>query len=130
MAFNAVERNSNRSAVFKLTFDAGSQIHGATAAFLASNETNFPEANNETLAEIMTSYWVSFAVTGDPNPMRASNAPFWESYTAGGDGSFAAGESVGFTVNEVTYTTIGPGPDPDASARCEFFGAHPYDLRN
>lgn len=130
MAFNGVDRNSNRSAVFKLTFAAGTQLHGSTAPFLASNETGFPGANNHTLAEIMSSYWISFAVTGDPNPMRISEAPFWESYTAGGDGSMAEGESVGFTVNKVTYTTIGPGPDPDVGAKCGFFGSHPYDLRN
>lgn len=130
MAFNAVERNSNRSAVFKLTFAAGSQLHGSTSNFLAVNETGFPTANNQTLAEIMTSYWVSFAVTGDPNPMRAPSAPFWESYMAGGDGSMAEGESVGFTVNQVTYTTVEPHMDPDVSEKCEFFGAHPYDLRN
>lgn len=130
MAFNGVDRNSNRSAVFKLTFAAGTQLHGSTTPFLASNETGFPGANNHTLAEIMSSYWISFAVTGDPNPLRISEAPFWESYTAGGDGSMAEGESVGFTVNKVTYTTIGPGPDPDVGAKCGFFGSHPYDLRN
>ena len=57
MATNAVDRNSNGSAVFKLTFAAGSELHGATSAFLASNVTGFPGANNATLAEIMTSYW-------------------------------------------------------------------------
>ena len=130
MAFNAIERNSNRSAVFKLTFAAGSQLHGSTTNFLAVNETGFPTANNQTLAEIMTSYWISFAVTGDPNPMRVPDAPFWESYNSGGDGSVALGENVGFTINQVTYTTVGPAEDPDVSEKCEFFSARGYDLRN
>ena len=28
----------------------------------------FPDANNQTIAQIMSSYWISFAVTGDPEP--------------------------------------------------------------
>jgi carboxylesterase type B len=124
MGFNAVERNTNRSAVWKLVFKAGTQLHGATGAFLASNTTSFPGANNQTLAEWMSSYWISFAVTGDPNPMRTSDAPYWQGYMSGGDGSVANGESVGFSIQSVTYTTVGPAPDPDVSEKCEFFGAH------
>ncbi len=124
MAFNAVERNTNSSAVWKLIFDAGSEVHGATEAFLCSNTTSFTGANNQTLAEIMTSYWISFAVTHDPNSMRASHAPYWPSYVSGGAGSAAIGEAVGFNVQSVTYTTISSEEDPDADAKCEFFGAH------
>ena len=130
MGFNAVERNSNRSAVWKLIFYAGSELHGATADFLASDEIGYPDANNQTLAEIMTSYWVSFAVTGDPNPMKASDAPYWPGYMSGGEGTVANGESVGFDVLDVTYTSIKPLPDPDVSEKCEFFGAHGYDVTN
>lgn len=130
MAFNAVERNSNRSAVWKLVFYAGSELHGATGSFLASNETGFPAANNHTLAEIMSSYWISFAVNGDPNPMRVSDAPYWESYMSGGHGSVGNGESVGFQTNYVTYTSISPRFDPDVNEKCEFFGAHGYDVTN
>lgn len=130
MAFNAVDRNTNRSAVFKLTFAAGSELHGATSPFLASNETGFPGANNHTLAEIMSSYWISFAVTGDPNPLRNSNATYWPSYTANGTGNAANGESVGFETLAVTYTTVEPAPDPDARVQCEFFGAHGYVVMN
>ena len=130
MAFNGVERNKNSSAVFKLTFAAGSELHGATTLFLASNITGWPAANNHTLAEIMTSYWVSFAVTGDPNPMRTSDAAYWPSYYSNGNGTVADGEAVGFDTLQVTYTTIGPAPDPDANEKCEFFGAHGYDVTN
>ena len=78
----------------------------------------------------MTSYWISFAVTGDPNPLRLSSAAYWPSYINGGDGSIASGESVGFETLAVTYTTVGPAPDPDAREQCEFFGAHGYDVMN
>ena len=128
MATNAVDRNTNSSAVFKLTFAAGSELHGATAAFLASNLTGFPTVNNNTLAQIMTSYWISFATTYDPNPVRTASAPFWPAYLSNGNGSAAIGESVGFDTLAVTYTTIEPATDPDASAKCDFFYAHQYQV--
>lgn len=125
-----MEKNSNRSAVFKLTFAAGAETHASTWAFLASSSLGWPLSNNETLAEIMTSYWISFAVTHDPNPLRKSDAAYWPSYQSGGDGTAANGESVGFETLAVTYTTIAPAPDPDAREQCEFFGAHGYDVQN
>ena len=120
----------NESAVFKLTFAAGSQLHGATASFLISNVTGYSWAPNETLAEILSSYWISFAVTQDPNPLRASFAPWWPSYVSGGNGTTANGESVGFDVLEVTAASIGVNTDPDASARCDFFGSRGYQVEN
>jgi hypothetical protein len=130
MASSAVDTNSNASAVFKLTFAAGTEEHGATAAFLCSNVTGWPGANNHTLAEIMSSYWISFAVTHDPNPMRTVDAPFWPSYVSGGDGTVANGESVGFDTLAVTYTTISPAPDADVNAKCDFFWSHGYQVLN
>ena len=148
MATNAVDRNTNSSAVFKLTFAAGTELHGATSNFLTSNVTGFPTANNHTLAEIMTSYWsvlqlhisvwmmvtmhlltstliityrISFAVTHDPNEMRTADAPYWPSYISNGNGTVANGESVGFDTLAITYTTIETQPDADASAKCDFF---------
>ena len=129
MATNAVDRNANSSAIFKLTFAAGSELHGATTAFLASNVTGFPTANNNTLAQIMSSYWISFATTYDPNPVRTASAPFWPSYLSNGTGSAASGESVGFETLAVTYTTIEPATDQDASAKCDFFYSHQYQVR-
>ena len=121
---------SNSSAVFKLIFDAGSQIHGATSAFLFSNVTGWPDANNQTLAGILSSYWISFAATMDPNPLRLADAPYWPSYASDGAGSAAEGESVGFEVLDITYGGIGANGDPDASVQCEFFLDRGYTLRN
>lgn len=130
MASGAVDTHPNASTVWKLVFDAGSQVHGATVPFLADAEIGFPNANNATLATIMSSYWISFALTADPNPRRASVAPFWPSYVSGGDGTAAEGESVGFTVQNITYTTILPTDDPDARVQCEFFSAKGFTIRN
>jgi len=121
---------TNTSATFKLIFDAGSEVHGATTVFLAANETGWPAANNHTLAAIMSSYWISFAVTQDPNPLRVAGAPFWPSYITGGNGTAANGESVGFSVLDVNYTMIGVVPDPDASDKCDFFGSRGWQVRN
>jgi hypothetical protein len=121
MASRAVDLNGNMSAVFKLTFAAGSELHASTAPFLA-NYVGYGGANNLTLAEIMTSYWISFAVTHDPNVLRLPSAPFWPSYISGGNGTVENGEDVGFTNLAVTYTTISPQQDPDAGAKCDFFG--------
>lgn len=87
-------------------------------------------ANNQTLAHIMTSYWISFAVTHDPNELRVDRAPYWPAYISGGDGDVANGESVGFTRLAVTYNSIYPAPDADVSAKCDFFGNHAYTVMN
>lgn len=130
MATSAVDNLYNSSAVFKLVFDAGSQLHGATLPFLASSYIDFPSANNKTLAAIMASYWVSFATTMDPNPLRVEGAPYWSSYMSGGAGTAANGESVGFQVLDITYGGISNKPDPDAREQCEFFLNKGYTLRN
>lgn len=130
MATSAVDELFNSSAVFKLIFDAGSQIHGSTAPFLCSEYTNWPGANNESLAAIMSSYWISFITTLDPNPLRLAEAPYWPSYVSGGAGSAAEGESVGFEVLDITYGGISTASDPDARVQCEFFLNKGYTLRN
>lgn len=130
MATAMSDQSDNSSAVFKLIFAAGSEVHGATAAFLASNVTGWPAANNHTIAEILSSYWISFAVTHDPNPLRVSDAPFWPSYISGGHGSVANGESVGFDVLDITYTTVSVRTDPDTSPQCDFFSSKGHTLRN
>ncbi|KAK4905232.1 hypothetical protein LTR28_000795, partial [Elasticomyces elasticus] len=83
-----------------------------------------------TLAQIMSSYWISFVVTKDPNPLKAPNAPSWPSYMSGGKGTAADGESVGFNTLSVTYNSIVVRGDPDASAKCDFFSSQGYAVRN
>jgi hypothetical protein len=106
-------------------FGAGSTFHGASGPFMYSNTSTLPSSvavhPNTTLAEILVSYYISFAVTLDPNPMRHAGAIFWPSYISGGAGTYATGEGVGFTVLNITDTTIEPAMDPDVNARCDFF---------
>lgn len=107
MATSFIDYAINSSAVFKLTFVAGTQEHAATSVFLISNVTGYHDASNATLAEIMTHYWISFALTHGPNPMRSNSAPFWPSYSARGNGTVAEGVSVGFSVLGITAASIG-----------------------
>lgn len=130
MVTSAVDSLYNSSAVFKLVFTAGSELHGATLPFLASQYTDWPTANNQSLAAILTSYWISFATTLDPNPLRSADAPYWPSYMSSGAGTAAEGESVGFEVLDITYGGISTSSDPDARVQCEFFLNKGYTLRN
>lgn len=130
MASSMTDNNYNGSAIFKLVFSAGSELHGATSPFLASTSPGFPAANNATIADILSSYWISFTVTGDPNPLRSPNALFWPSYVSGGAGNASNGEEVGFDVLSITYTTVVVEADPDAAAQCDFFGAQGYQVSN
>jgi len=127
MASGAVDHNSNSSAVFKMLFYAGSELHGASSPFLFGPTPEFEVAlfglpNNVTIAQILQSYYISFAITTDPNPLRLPDAVFWPSYESGG--ALVPGEEVGFTVLDITYTTIGPKPDPDAGPQCDFFSSY------
>lgn len=129
-ASSMIDQNRNSTAVFKMLFDAGSHVHGATLAFLLSEDINYPLAGNRFLAEVMPSYWISFIVTMDPNPLRSKRAPFWPSYEADGAGTEESGEGVGFDVMTVREDIMFVETDEDASSRCDFFMANSDVIRN
>ena len=107
---------------WKLNFDAGSELHGATVPFLFS--TNATEIGNLTLGSIMKDWFLSFTLNLDPNMQSFTNAskPYWPQYTATG--------SDNFTIMEVNYTSIGIEQDFDAKPGCDFFHAESYEVRN
>lgn len=98
-----------------MVFNAGSQLHGATGPFLADPWTlPFPAPGyNETLAQIMKDWWVSFALHSDPNAQSFITVPkpHWPLYKEGEE------------VMSVNYTEIGAVNDEyfDKNARCDFF---------
>jgi hypothetical protein len=129
MAFGAVAYNRNSSAVYKMIFSAGSELHVASVPFVYSNITNqWPSANNVTLAHIFTDYYLSFAIALDPNVYKNPAAPVWPTYESGGPDQ--PGETVGFTINHVTYTTIEQITDPDANPGCDFFAGQGIAVAN
>jgi hypothetical protein len=103
---------------------AGSELHAATQVFLTSNTTTFT-ANNQTLGEILRSYWISFTIAHDPNPYRIGNAPFWPSYRAAG-----SSYNDSLQVLAVTYNSITTQPDPDVGEKCDFFSSRGYVVQN
>ena len=105
---------------WKLVFNAGSQLHGATSPFLFAPES----ANNQTLSLILQDYFLSFVVDLDPNTVSYSGAakPFWPQYQA----------SAEFPVLSINYTEVGAVSDKyyDATSKCDFFHAESYVVRN
>ncbi|PNS20113.1 Secreted lipase [Sphaceloma murrayae] len=107
---------------YKLIFNAGSQLHGATLPFLFS--TNASAINNATLALAMKDWFTSFAVHLDPNVESWSGIqkPNWPVYQGGDAG--------GFSIMSVNYTEVGVVQDADASAQCDFWHGQSYVVRN
>jgi carboxylesterase type B len=118
--------------IWKMVFNAGDKLHDATAPYLLGipgNVTSFIQstttASNATLATIMKEYFLSFATELDPNAASFSGVgrPYWPQYQT-------PACAYRFAVLEVNDTTIGTRPDPDASARCDFFHAESDVVRN
>ena len=109
-------------ATYKLIFNAGTELHGATRPFLHS--TNASEINNATLALIMKDWYTSFATQLDPNAVSYSGTPkpSWPKYDDAANG--------GFNIMSVNYTMLGAVADPDAAPRCDFFHGQSYAVRN
>ena len=102
--------------------------------FLFNNISTLPSAiavnPNVTISEILTSYFISFVITLDPNPLRSSKAIFWPSYASHGSGNVENGESVGFQVLDITDTNIVAQVDRDVNPQCDFFSSHGFDTRD
>ncbi|OCL12110.1 alpha/beta-hydrolase [Glonium stellatum] len=115
---------------WKMVFNAGDQVHGATAEFLFSTTINryfvlhvgYVDADadeifvaagdvlgNATLGAILRDYFVSFAVELDPNAWATvANKPAWQAFKAKEE-----------SVLDVEFTSINVKRDPDASKQCE-----------
>lgn len=108
--YQAVAFSEHNLPVYKLIFNAGTELHGAPQSFFQSAASETPEPN---LARAMLGYWTSFTATLDPNAISYSNASkaVWPEYT---------GNQTDFRVLEVYPTSFEVRPDSDANARCEF----------
>ncbi|KZT55318.1 alpha/beta-hydrolase [Calocera cornea HHB12733] len=87
--------------VYKLIFDAGTELHGATTPYLWSatvpGDNVGVQGANITLGNIMKDWWLSFTVNLDPNVQAWSNAskPYWPTYMGG---------NMTFSAMDVNYT--------------------------
>lgn len=72
----------------------------------------------------MRDYYVSFAVSLDPNAESYTDIPrpYWPTYMSEQNGDFS--------VLNVTDSLISVHRDADASPRCDFFHAQSYVVRN
>ena len=107
---------------WKLIFDAGTELHGATVPFLFS--TNPSAINNATLGYILKDWFLSFTIHLDPNVESFTQAskPYWPQYQSPGTSNF--------TIMDVNYTMIGIEQDYDVSPQCDFFHGQSYIVRN
>ena len=129
VASAAIDRNSNSSAVFKMLFNAGTKVHGASAPFLFSNDTTPPAGPmNAKISEIISSYYISFITTLDPNTRRQQDAIFWPSYWSGTNETQDSDEPKGFRILEITDNSIMISTDSDVGPECDFWGAHGLDI--
>ncbi|KAF5515964.1 Lipase 1 [Colletotrichum siamense] len=76
---------------FKMVFEAGTQLHGATASYLWSKDISFDGAStlgttsfggNATLAYALREYVAAFTINLDPNPANLSTSvAYWPEFT-------------------------------------------------
>lgn len=99
--------------VWKLIFNAGSQIHAAIMPFLIDLSYGSHPDHNGTLANVMRDWYSSFIIHIDPNAESWAQVvkPFWPQYIDSDE------------VMSVNYTELGAVDDIyyDESKRCEFF---------
>ncbi|KXH42585.1 acetylcholinesterase [Colletotrichum simmondsii] len=103
---------------YKMIFDAGNQLHGATVPFLFSTTINpsgeIPFSTtvapgNATLASYMRDYFVSFSLYLHPNGFAAGQqAPYFPRY-----------DSQDLDTLLISQKSIQLGADPEKAARCE-----------
>lgn len=118
--------------VWKLVYNAGSGLHGATIPPLFSYPGSLVAgvSDNATLATYLKQYVINFVIALDPNGASSNGTrlPYWPPYAA--QNLSVDTESMGFQVLEVNRTTISATRDPDASNRCDFLSSHNEILRN
>ncbi|KAF2755773.1 alpha/beta-hydrolase [Pseudovirgaria hyperparasitica] len=118
--------------VYKMAFNAGTQLHASTYPYLFNNNTlNYTtpgSVDNTTMSSIMLDWFVSFVMVHDPNAISYSGMPkpHWPTYLE----ASAPGTSNGYRVIEVNYTNIAVVADQDASPQCDFWHAQSYVIRS
>ena len=108
--------------VWKMIFNDGSQIHGATVPYLFGENAagSVQTTNDPGLALVMKDWFISFATNLDPNAVSYSGIakPNWPKYFEGN------------TVMSVNYTMLGAVHDPDDGPRCAFMKENGIDILN
>jgi carboxylesterase type B len=120
---------SDVAPVWKMVFDAGTQLHGADKDFLFNTTFGTQPGQNLTIANVMKDWYLSFVVEGDPNARTFIGDPkpvTWAMYMNGFNGD----DGKGFNIMSINYTEIGMVRDPDASAKCDWWHGQSAIVRN
>ncbi|THV83201.1 hypothetical protein D6D29_04066 [Aureobasidium pullulans] len=108
-----------------MIFKAGTQIHGASAAFLNSPA---PLTQDPELAAKMQDYWISFVKTMDPNGGKNDSSEVqrqtWPKYLLNGR------NETSFSVLEVHGSDVGVKADEDTNSRYDFLLGHSEKITN
>jgi len=111
--------------VYEMIFIAGTQIHGASAAFLNSPA---PQTQDPELAAKMQDYWISFVKTMDPNGGKNDSSgvqrQMWPRYTGN------CRNETSFSVLEVYGSDVGVKADEDTNSRYDFLLGHSEKITN
>ncbi|ETS73837.1 hypothetical protein PFICI_14783 [Pestalotiopsis fici W106-1] len=115
---------------FKMIFDAGSQIHGATHPFLFSDTVNasgeithgpITLPGNEKLAALLRTYFITFTIYADPNEGPADDErrvrPIWRRYLE----TKTDNKKILVLRNSTDPASTTRIDDPDDNNRCAFF---------
>ncbi|THZ75700.1 hypothetical protein D6C85_02741 [Aureobasidium pullulans] len=97
-----------------MMFKAGTQIHGASAAFLNSPA---PQTQDPELAAKMQDYWISFVKTMGPNGGKNNSSGVQRNETS-------------FSVLEVYGSDVSVKADEDTDGRCGFLLGHSENITN
>ncbi|KAF2184752.1 alpha/beta-hydrolase [Zopfia rhizophila CBS 207.26] len=112
--------------VYKMVFNAGSQLHAATGPFLFSLDYATSPGANVTTANIMKDWFLSFVIYLDPawNSWSGIRKPFWGVYQYPGSNNAR--------VMSVNYTEIGMVDEKyyDRTKRCDFLWEHGTVVQN
>ncbi|KAI5200239.1 hypothetical protein AUEXF2481DRAFT_82451 [Aureobasidium subglaciale EXF-2481] len=126
---NYISAVSDYMPTWKMNFFAGTELHGATAPFIASANN---ASGNATLSLIMKDYFASFVINLDPNGMSLGNfsKPYWPAFNLKTAGTQIGGQVPENMVMRVNQTNMAPEVDTDVSARCDFVSSQGFQIRN
>ncbi|KAL4783857.1 Alpha/Beta hydrolase protein [Aspergillus varians] len=101
--------------VYKMAFNAGTQLHASTLAYLFAADS---VSGNPTLSAQMKEWFISFIMHRDPNAYATISKAAWPLYGS---------EKQVLNVDEYSLSTIS---DPDANERCAFLNANAHLLKH
>jgi carboxylesterase type B len=118
MYYYAITLSEHGVPVDKMSFEAGTQLHGATTPYLIS-ASDASGNGGAALASQMKKWFLSFVTDGNPNVRSNAFEIFWPTYSRGKR-----------VLNVDRSSAVNVVRDQDATRRCDFFFDNSLLLRN